>query len=128
MARGVTLSDTEPEQLFEKADYEITDLIGGLVKQVLEGSSFESWGMASTSVSKIITDTFLQIPVQLDITILHVVIPVTPLLVTAWKDSKETFVLNAGEVMVVQAPFVVKLKTLTEAQYWKVMMTNDGKQ
>ena len=40
--------------------------------------------------------------------------------------EKEMFVLNAGEVIVVQAPLAVKLKTLNDARYWKITMTNDG--
>eukprot|EP00961_Rhodomonas_salina_P040381 542596-Rhodomonas_salina.2 len=88
MATGVTLSETEPEQLFETGDNEITEQIRDLTKKVLEGLSFESWRVASTSVSRNIAETFLQIPVTQNVTILHVVIPVTPLIVTAWKDSK----------------------------------------
>eukprot|EP00961_Rhodomonas_salina_P262813 3551512-Rhodomonas_salina.2 len=133
------------------------DVIQDLTKTVLETSSFESWKVASTSVTRIIAEDFLQVPVHRNVTFLHVVIPVTPLVVTAWKESKvlidhthygrgdtrlqvnfiigvqgrmvfekETFVLNAGEVMVVQAPLAVKLKTLNDSQYWKITMTNDG--
>eukprot|EP00961_Rhodomonas_salina_P123047 1657386-Rhodomonas_salina.1 len=88
MVMGVTLSDVEPEQLFERAEDEIMDVIQDLTKTVLENSSFESWKVAFTSVTRLSGEAFLQVPLQRNVTFLHVVIPVTPLVVTAWKDSK----------------------------------------
>ena len=157
MAMGVTLSEDEPEQLFERAEDEIMDVIQDLTKTVLENSSFEIWKVAFTSVTRLCDETFLQVPLQRNVTFLHVIITVTPLVVTAWKDSKvlidhthygrsdvrsrvnfitgvrgrmvferQTFVLNAGEVMVVQAPLAIKLKTFNDTRYWKIVMTNDG--
>eukprot|EP00961_Rhodomonas_salina_P191761 2587745-Rhodomonas_salina.1 len=60
MAMGVTLSEFEPEQMFERAEDEIMDVIQDLTRTLFETSSFGSWKVVSTSVTRIGTETFLQ--------------------------------------------------------------------
>eukprot|EP00961_Rhodomonas_salina_P217401 2937860-Rhodomonas_salina.2 len=60
MVMGVTLSEFEPELMFERAEDEIMDVIQDLTRTLLETSSFGSWKVQSTSVTRIVTETFLQ--------------------------------------------------------------------
>eukprot|EP00961_Rhodomonas_salina_P107617 1448952-Rhodomonas_salina.1 len=41
---------------------------------------------------------------------------------------KNNFVLNAGEILVVKSPVLVKFKALTDACFWRVIVTADGRE
>eukprot|EP00961_Rhodomonas_salina_P165897 2235421-Rhodomonas_salina.1 len=41
---------------------------------------------------------------------------------------KNNFVLNAGEILVVKSPVLVKFKELTDARFWRVIVTAEGRE
>eukprot|EP00961_Rhodomonas_salina_P067086 900937-Rhodomonas_salina.1 len=53
----------------------------------LAGTSFESWRIGSIATCKLDSELFLELPVNMSTTVLQMLVPVVPVIVSMWQDD-----------------------------------------
>eukprot|EP00961_Rhodomonas_salina_P073255 984210-Rhodomonas_salina.1 len=75
------------EEATSLSDTEVVGNIDTLIQLALESTCFESWSIASIATCKLDSELFLELPVNMRATILQMLIPVVPVMVSMWPDD-----------------------------------------
>eukprot|EP00961_Rhodomonas_salina_P034718 467435-Rhodomonas_salina.1 len=75
------------EEATSLSDLEVVGNMETLMQFALDGTSFESWKIGSIATCKLDNELFLELPFNMRATILQMLIPVVPVIVSMWPDD-----------------------------------------